>query len=261
MPRRSSRTSKSKLNLTVRDVPSKGLSSRISGVEPSEVLNLLSGLERHYCYSVLWSNSVQKVETQRILPLEETLKIAERIGVKHPQDQISKEWYPMSTDFIIDLRGDGDVRKIARSVKPANQLNSVRTMGKLEIERLYWKEIDIDWGIVTEQQISINFAKNAEYFLSCLEKSEHAPIPQSLLFQVESELFQEIQTSANSLSMSALNIDKRLGFQPGTCLWFVRHLVATKNWVVDMEVLFEPSNKIEIQRSSTMLNKVGEQAQ
>ena len=43
--------------------------------------------------------------------------------------------------------------EVARTVKMKDELLKERVLEKFEIEREYWQRRDIDWGIVTEEEI------------------------------------------------------------------------------------------------------------
>jgi hypothetical protein len=45
-------------------------------------------------------------------------------------------------------------------VKPAAELDKARVLEKLEIERRYWQEQGIDWGIITEKDIQSVLVRN-----------------------------------------------------------------------------------------------------
>jgi hypothetical protein len=138
--------------LTIQDVPSLGLVHRIKGSKHGRVHHLMSNLERDYFYLLDWAEDVVDIREQYpLLPIEETSKIAEACGVKHPTDPATRNPVVMTTDFVVTMLRDGRRWVQARTVKPSTQLNSRRVLEKLEIERRYWEARGTDWGIVTEQ--------------------------------------------------------------------------------------------------------------
>jgi hypothetical protein len=50
----------------------------------------------------------------------------------------------VTTDLFIDLVRDGRAVSIARAIKSSDELDKPRTLEKLEIERRYWAERDVD---------------------------------------------------------------------------------------------------------------------
>lgn len=132
--------------LEVGSVPSHGRSSRPKGWRSQRPHQLLSSIETDYFYCLEWSDLVSDVQEQfPLLPLEETLEIAEACGVKHPTDPKTKLPVVMTTDFVITTaEGLASVRK-ARAVKQAKDLSDGRVMQKLDLERIYWKRRKVDW--------------------------------------------------------------------------------------------------------------------
>jgi ABC-type multidrug transport system fused ATPase/permease subunit len=75
------------LGCTFALVASQGLASRIKGWKTGRVHHLLSELETSYFYLLEWSLSVLDIREQfPLLPLEETLAIADQCGIAHPND-------------------------------------------------------------------------------------------------------------------------------------------------------------------------------
>lgn len=220
--------------LTVRDVPSKGLSTRIAGWKTGRVHHFLSIGELNYFYCLEWSQPVVDIREQYLLPLERTLEIAERLGIKHPIKPRTKEWNVMSTDFLIDIEDEGHVRLKARTFKQTSDLSSKRKIEKLEIERMFWKEQGIDWGIVTENEIPDALVYNIKWVHSAKELSSGPGITRMMLKQIEFKLYDLITKYHAPIAHIALEVDNQLGLSPGSSLWVIRHLIANRIWLVDM---------------------------
>jgi len=222
--------------LTVRDVPSLGTVSRINGHKTSRVHHLMSGLERNYFYFLEWSSDVVDIREQYPLDSELTHEIADRLGIKHPTDPKTKEPIVMTTDFLIDVVVNREARCLARSIKPFSALGSLRTIEKQEIERTYWTEKKIDWGIVTEKEMPKEKYKAIEWVHDAYDFSLGPITDPESVPQIESDLLREIHLCPEMpLSQVALKMDKRLGLKSGTCLWLARHLVVTKQWMVSLQ--------------------------
>jgi len=240
--------------LYTREVPSLGLATRIKGWKTGRVHHFLSVLERNYFYTLEWSQLVTDIREQFPLPLEATLKIAERLSIKHPFDSKAKEPAVVTTDFVIDV-GTGYTKAIkARSTKYSDDLNDIRTIEKLEIERTYWHEQGVDWGIVTECEIPLGLASNVEWVHSAQDSSEAPGVAPANIPFLENALFDEITANPGlSLAHIALEIDKRLGLKGGTALWGVKHLVASRQWDVDMMTKILPSQPLKVARVASTL--------
>jgi hypothetical protein len=228
--------------LTVRDVPSLGLVSRIKGWKTDRVHHLLSNHEKRYFYVLEWAAQVIDIREQFPLPLEVTLEIAGRLGIKHPTNPMTQEPADMTTDFLVDELADGIAILKARAVKPAADLNNSRTIEKLEIERTYWHEQGVDWGIVTEKDIPEDLAKNVEWIHDALDPDVSPAIPEEILPMIERQLYKSMTSNSGlALSFAGLRVDSELGLEPGTGLWAVRHLIASRQWSVEMMAPLSPS--------------------
>lgn len=73
--------------LKIQDVSSKGRSTRLKGIKTNRQHEFLSDLERNYFYLTEYSDVVIDIREQfPLLPLEETIVIADELGIKHPTD-------------------------------------------------------------------------------------------------------------------------------------------------------------------------------
>jgi hypothetical protein len=96
--------------LTVQDVPSLGISSRLVGWKTGRRdVHLLSKLELYHFYICLWDDSIVDFREQFPLDLEDTRALAKEMDIPHP-----------ATDVRLTLRNeDGQQRELCRSIKPA----------------------------------------------------------------------------------------------------------------------------------------------
>jgi hypothetical protein len=147
----------------VRDVPSQGLSSRIPGWKTGRGHHFLAKEESAYFYILDWSISVIDIREQYpLLPHDSTIEIAYRLGIKPPTDPKTQLPIVMTTDFFIDIVVDGKIQRRARSIKLVKDLTD-RTLEKAQIERVYWEERGIDWGILTELDINHQLSDNVKW--------------------------------------------------------------------------------------------------
>jgi len=242
--------------LLIQDVPSTGLSTRVPGWKTSRIHHLLSNLELFYFYHLEWSDIVTDIREQFPLPLEETVLIAEQLGIKHPMISNTQDLVVMTTDFIVTVRKGNTEYDIARTCKYAKDLQSENVLKKLEIERIYWKTRNTNWGIVTERDIDMTLANNVGWIY---EHKIVKDLPPDTIKRVQSILTQSITTSSSPLTTLSYQCDDRLGLKPGTSLMIVRHLLASKNWEVDMTQQIQPEERLIIKSiaATSPLRKAG----
>ena len=228
--------------LLVQDVPSQGLASRVKGVKTGRVHHLLSQLE-HRCFLILdWSEQVTDIREQYpLLPLEETVALAESLGIKHPQDPKTQNPIVLTSDFVITVKQGDALAEQVLSVKPSNDLSNSRVLEKLELERQYWEKRKVPWNIVTEQDLPAALVKNLEWLYPYRFSDVLSPLTDSEIHRVRRGLEQEL-LRCEPLSTTANAVDDRLGLEPGTSLSVTRYVLATRTWRAN---LFDPIHLAE----------------
>jgi hypothetical protein len=235
--------------LKVQNVPSHGYVNRILGWKTKRRHEFLSNLEASYFYLLEWSLSVIDVREQfPLLPLHETLAIAEQCGIKHPKIPGTNEPVVMTTDFLVDVAHNGTTTEHARTVKPAKDLSSDRTLEKFEIERRYWLRRKVDWAIITERDIPEAFVKNIEWVHHYRDISDKFKVPAEEVQKIE-RLLAELLKGGLALTASTNTCDDQLGLEPGTGLAIVRHLLASRRWQIDMQ------NHIDFRKPIVLLHE------
>lgn len=222
--------------LTIQDVPSDGRAIRCQGWKTERIHHLMSDHEKRYFFLLEWANDVVDILEQFPLDREITCKIAESKGIKYPQDVKSKRPLVLTTDFLIKVQHNGDKKYIARTIKPSEFLEKRRVIEKFEIEREYWRQKDIDWAIVTEQDIPVDFVANIEwmhsaYWLDNLDGYEFEDC-QKLI-----RIFLMQLSRAKDVNMIDLlgQLDMQHNLQPGSFLFLFRHCLSRRLILCDLD--------------------------
>lgn len=140
--------------LRIQDVPSLGRASRIKGIKTGRQHEFLSDLERNYFYILEYSDVVEDIREQYpLLPIEDTMLIANELGIEHPKNPETGEFIVMTTDFLVSINCNNKSYDVARTIKVKDELLDKRILEKFEIERVYWERRGINWGIVTDKEI------------------------------------------------------------------------------------------------------------
>jgi hypothetical protein len=228
--------------LHIQDVPSKGLSTRIKGLKTGRVHHLLSKLELSCFLCLDWSEKVIDIREQYPLYLLETLALAKKLNIRHPKVPKTNENVVMTTDFLVTLSSFLGSREVAISVKYANDLNNLRSIKKLEIERFYWNSRNIEWRIVTENQINPDFVSNIKWVRSYINiKSFFDPV----FIEKSTTVMSNLICDRNLALRDITNFnDEYFDFEIGTSLAIVRYLIATRQWIVNMEQLIQPEKPL-----------------
>ncbi|MEH7299915.1 TnsA endonuclease N-terminal domain-containing protein [Neobacillus drentensis] len=242
-------------------VASEGWISRHLGWKTQRIHNTLSSHERRFLYYLEWIDEVVDIREQfPLLPQSRTEEIAKQLGIKHA----NVEGVPvvMTTDFMITIQTSKGLVDIVRTVKPASKL-SKRTLELFEIERRYFLEQGIDWGIITEKRMPDILISNIEWFYEARYLSTRPTVDEELVSLIKHDLFNIIFRDEGSTPISKLCIrcDKIFGIESGTSMFILKHMLATKKWSTDMNLKLRNSNPLKItnleETQSVSIDNVG----
>lgn len=221
--------------IKVSQTSSNGKRHRISGIKTQRVHHFLSNNEEKMFNILDFSEQVLDIREQYPLldsespSINNTLTIAERLGIRHPE--YKGEPVVMTSDFYIKLKSG---KVIIRTVKPINAL-SKRTLEKFEIERIYWEQKNIDWGIITDNELS-NKVINKN--LSDLRKSYQVIIQMDLndrqLALFYHSFFCELKKKeTHTLGSLSSCLDEKHDKEKGTFLRILKYFIATRAFKTD----------------------------
>lgn len=163
--------------LEVRDVPSTGRSAIELGLTTGRPHHIFSDLEHYYLVLSEYSTRVNDIlEQYPLLPREETIAIAETLGIRHPVYPGTTVPVVMTTDQVAVVSDNGGEKFIPMSLKYASQLRpdptgkdkrrSVeaiqRIIDKLLIEKIYWTCRNSPWQLCTDEMLPIMCVRNLD---------------------------------------------------------------------------------------------------
>lgn len=225
------------------DYASPGFDSRIPGTLIEREYHTRSEGEANYLYVLERGVPVRDIrEHYPLLPLDETVAIAEALGVPHAQDPDTGLYRVMTTDFLVTVLEGVTLRMRARAVTPSHTLGQPGVQARLEIERRYWAHRQVDWGIVTAHDVPPVIVANAKYLRAyAAERSlivgtsdgGTQPLSRSVIQRITTVLTPEILRGGVPLNVLTAQCDDRLGQAPGVSLMVARHLLGQRLWPVD----------------------------
>lgn len=247
--------------LTVQDVPSKGEVNRIPGAKHRRVHHLLSRLELAVFLDCDWHPDVTEIREQFPIDRDETRAIAERMGIRHPSfrgvDTV------MTTDLLVDISGpDMDARQVAITIKPAEELDVVREIEKLEIMRRYWAKRGVFQRIVTEHEISERRRDNL-IWLHEWRWLDSIAVPYEGYWTERSEcLLEALRASSEDFHRTLGSLleetERRKLWRVGEGLSALRHLGATRRIIIDLDREFDVRGPLNQVRVAVMGRQMGE---
>ncbi len=240
--------------LLIQDVPSIGLATRDKGWKTQRVHHFMSKLEWMFFYILEWSLIVVDIREQFPLDLEETIAISKSLGVPHPTNRKTKDLVVMTTDFCITLKETVNEEDQIRTIKYSKDLSNPRTIEKLEIERVYYSNRNMSWGIVTELDINTIIAKNIEWVHAFRDLNLLSPLTKELVQNIKSYLEPCLYAEKVPLRYFTDACDSHLDLDKGTSLLAVRHLIATRQFQVDMAIPISPSKRLDLINNTTPIS-------
>ncbi len=240
--------------LTIQDVASKGRASRIKGIKTGRKHELLSDMERDYFYILDFSDVVQDIREQfPLLPLEETVLIAEELGYVHPKDTETGELIVMTTDFLVNISYNNENIEIARTIKQKDDLLNRRIIEKFEIERVFWERKGVDWSVITEEEIDDAIAKNISLIHSYSDISlidSFTDIEASEVQDLVYEFLKKIIDNPKTMRKICHEFEDEMCLEKGTGLSIFKYLVI--NRIIEIDI----TQKINVNRNIPIINVV-----
>lgn len=236
--------------IKIQDVASSGRVTRVKGIKTGRQHELMSDMERNYFYLLEFSKEVVDIREQYpLLPLEDTLDIAMELGIIHPKDPKTNEPIVMTTDFLITLENNGEYYEAARTVKSKDDLLNKRISEKFEIERRYWEKKEIDWGIVTEQEIDKTIAHNISFIqgykdiasIDCFQKLDNLDL-KDLVY----EFIRRIVDDKRSVRKICSEFDEDMSLDKGSGLSIFKYLIINKIIQIDITKEIDVNKHIPI---------------
>ena len=124
-------------------------------------VHLLSQVEKQFWYMLRFSNQIYDVREHFPLDLEETKKLANKLGIPHPHND--KGYCVMTTDFLVDLKnGEQLALSLDSNITVEQTKSKSKKVEYRYLEKEYWNEKGIDWILVPKDAINKIYAKNIE---------------------------------------------------------------------------------------------------
>ncbi|MGG2113435.1 TnsA endonuclease N-terminal domain-containing protein [Lysinibacillus pakistanensis] len=238
--------------LKIQDVSSLGRSTRLKGIKTGRQHEFLSDLERNYFYLTEFSDVILDIREQfPLLPQEETIIIAEELGIKHPADPKTGDPIVMTTDFLLTVDKGQGVFEVAHTIKMKDKLLEERVLEKFEIEREYWKRRSINWATVTEEEIHKTMARNISYihdYFDIRSYDVYQEMDDQHIEDLSISLMNRLLNNSRNIReiTNAFDTDTHLPFGSGVTLFY--HLLAKKIVVIDMQKPIDLEQTIDIKR-------------
>ena len=244
--------------LTIHDIASSGDCSRYSGWVTGRVHHVFSTIEKNVLLLLDWQDDVVDIKEQYPLldedfpSIEETRSIADHLGFRHPRHPFLKEDIVMTTDFVVTRLVKGREISTAYCVKQKKDLQKLRNIQKLEIERVYWSTRDIRRSIIHEEHIDKTIIGNLEFIIHSKKWFEINGYTRGHVRTIEKELLLLPAFDVSPLWESCKRVDRKLGLASGTAINAIKYLISYKIWRIDMKKGIRLDHPLHIIERSTV---------
>ncbi|MEK3880146.1 TnsA endonuclease C-terminal domain-containing protein [Paenibacillus sp. FSL M7-0420] len=229
-------------------VASEGWLTRTQGWHSNRIHHTLSKYEYQYLLVQEWTDQVTDIREQFPLPIEETQRIARKLNIMHAH--LKGDDVVQTSDFMLSIKDNKKgIIDTARTFKPTNKLTK-RTLELFEIERRYYKEIGIEWKVVFDIGRPINFIKNIDWLHDAWRPDVRPGMDSEMVNIIAEPIFEKLKKNGTSLtiSKSCLKCDQFIGLEAGTSMFMVKHMLANKRWVTDMNALIRESAPLALEK-------------
>ncbi len=226
------------------DLNSRGTSQRTLGWKNDRDTHTLSSHETNFLYCCEWSPFITDIREQFPLTLSATKAICKELGIRHPE--IGGEHIQFRTDFVLTMQQGAVTTELARSIKPALELEKDAVLELLEVERRFHQSCDRDWAIVTELDIPIVLADNLKRIHPYYLLEHIAPLSQPKVDQVHAYLVKAFAGKPRPIFQVASRCDAHFKLETGNSLAICYHLIANRRLPVNMMLSLDPSAPLNL---------------
>lgn len=219
----------------IQDFAPRGRVSRIKGKTTNRVHHLLSDLETNVFYLLDFEEKITDIkEHYPLIDLHEVVDDLSDIKLDKFKNKKTGEEYTFTTTFVITLKGNGEEKYLALSVRNETELYRDLLLEKLEIERRYWNKKDIRWSIITNKDIPIVKVNNVKWlYLGDID------IGHKEEGYIKEDIINKIISNKCSVKEILDNVDKELSLPIGTALVILKRMIISNEIRVD---LYNPIN-------------------
>ncbi|MFB6367710.1 TnsA endonuclease C-terminal domain-containing protein [Paenibacillus elgii] len=222
--------------LQVHDLKSRGRSTRFYSKKEKRVIHIFTDTQLFIALLLEWDEKVLSYKEQ--YPLIDTQAIIEELDellIKRLKGKASEVPHVMLTTFLVTAVDDmGKEYQYARTLKDEAELNKKPTIERLEIQRRWWQSRNINFGIITPNEIPVQRSKNIQWVITSQNVQDHG-ITGSEMENYAEQLQQLLLRDHGTVGsvLSAFDTYNRL--EVGTGVLIFRYLIANRYITINMD--------------------------
>lgn len=223
--------------LKVADTPSRGRVTRIFSRKMNRTMHLLSDMQTMYYYLLEFDDRVQFVKEQ--YPLMDLMDIVAELDEPLLKRLSNSDGTPhiVVTTFLVTAKDvKGNVYTFARSLKAIAELEKRAVLERLEIQRRYFNNLNIDWSIITEDEINYIKSRNIEWVLPALNILDYGIAEEKVKIYGPALIDSLLNNPSRSLNVLLESFERKMRLGAGTGLFLYRHFIASKQIEVNLDI-------------------------
>lgn len=234
--------------LQVQDISSRGRSTRIFSNTSKRVIHILSDLQLYYYNLLEFDTGVVDIqENYPLLDLHDVDISLDQELTKKLYNQKTKVPHILTVSFLITrIDQNSNPYHVARVIKASSELEKKSTIERLELQRRYFEKKNIDYGIVTEKEINKHkqVARNIGWVLTAYDLQDYPQLVNNLVY-LKKDMLNLLSSPTERLENVFEKIERAFQLEEGLALVLFKHLVATKQIVMDLDKKIETSKNAD----------------
>lgn len=232
--------------LQVQDISSRGRSTRIFSNTSKRVIHILSDLQLYYYNLLEFDKEVVDIrENYPLLDFHDLDITLDKELTKKLLNPKTKVPHILTVSFLITkIDENNNPFYVARVIKASSELERKSTVERLELQRRYFEKKNIDFGIVTGKEINKQVARNIGWALTAYDLQGYPQLVSNLEY-LKWDMLNLLSNPAVTINDVFGKIGSYYQLEEGLALVLFKHLVATKQLVMDLDKKIETSKSVE----------------
>lgn len=188
--------------LEARDISSLGRTRRIHGLKTGRTHHVFSDIESRLFLILEWCADVVDIREQFPLDRAITRELAVELGIPHPTYPGTHVPTVMTADFLVTRKRAGKKVLEAFNAKSSREAEDLRSLEKLELQRVYFARCGIRHHIVFDTDIPRALVANIDWMRAALPKPGESPSQTLHLDEVATRLRAELAHARHASTLA-----------------------------------------------------------
>lgn len=231
--------------IKVGEIRSNGEQRIVLGRKTGRLHHYLSrGESNHHLFAEFNDKVIDIREQYPVLPVDYTLEVAKKLGVKHPA--FNGQPSVITFDFFLTIKQANAREHLVRSIKRSDDLKKVRVLEKLQLEKQICVEQGYRYEVITETQMNPVTLANLKFLWNWTLLQRPLPSDAEIDAFLRALYRQDFE---EPLGLLLQRVAKELSMAPSLAIWNFRYLAWEK------VVNFNPDEPLQLTSSHQGLQR------